>query len=190
MKIGYARVSTNDQSLDLQLDALKAAGCEKLFQDVASGASTARPGLSEALNYVRQGDTLVVWRFDRLGRSLQHLIATVTDLEQQGVGFHSVQESIDTTTSGGKLVFHMFAALAEFERNLIRERTEAGLQAARDRGKLGGRPLALNDTKRNLLYRLYDERQHSIAEICEVVGVSKTTLYEYLRRRKQESADA
>ncbi len=189
MKIGYARVSTNDQSLDLQLDALRTAGCEKLFQDVASGASTVRSGLNEALDYVRQGDTLVVWRFDRLGRSLQHLIATVTDLEQRGVGFHSLQESIDTTTSGGKLVFHMFAALAEFERNLIRERTEAGLQAARDRGKLGGRPLALNDTKQKLLYKLYDEKQHSIAEICELIGVSKTTLYEYLRRRKQESTD-
>ena len=185
MKIGYARISTNDQSLDLQFDALKAAGCEKLFHDVASGANTARPGLTESLNYMRQGDTLVVWRFDRLGRSLQHLIETVTTLEQSGIGFHSLQESIDTTTSGGKLIFHMFGALAEFERNLILERTQAGLKAARDRGRLGGRPLALSKAKQSLLFKLYDEKEHSIAELCDLIGVSKSTLYEYLRRRNK-----
>ena len=138
MKIGYARVSTADQSLDLQMDALKQAGCEKVFYDVASGARTARPGLQDALEYLRRGDSLVVWRFDRLGRSLPHLIETVTTLEERGVGFHSLQESIDTSTSGGKLIFRMFGALAEFERNLIRERTEAGLKAARARGRLRG----------------------------------------------------
>ena len=189
MKVGYARVSTNDQTLDLQLDALKVAGCEKLFHDVASGAKTARPGLAEAMDYMRHGDTLVVWRFDRLGRSLPHLIETVTILERRGVGFHSLQESIDTSTSGGKLIFHMFGALAEFERNLIRERTQAGLKAARARGRTGGRPKALNETKSQLLFKLYDEKQHSIAEICELVGVSKTTLYEYLRRRDSVSKE-
>ncbi|MGB1249175.1 MAG: recombinase family protein [Candidatus Promineifilaceae bacterium] len=183
MKVGYARVSTNDQTLDLQLDALKVAGCEKLFHDVASGAKTVRPGLIEAMDYMRHGDTLVVWRLDRLGRSLPHLIETVTILEQRGVGFHSLQESIDTSTSGGKLIFHMFGALAEFEHNLISERTKAGLKAARARGRKGGRPKALNETKRQLLFKLYDEKQHSIADICELIGVSKTTLYEYLRRR-------
>lgn len=120
MKIGYARVSTNDQSLDLQLDALSQAGCDKLYHDIASGATTARPGLSDALTYLRAGDSLVVWRFDRLGRSLSHLIETITMLEERGIGFHSLQEAIDTSTSGGKLIFHMFGALAEFERNLIR----------------------------------------------------------------------
>lgn len=185
MKVGYARVSTADQSLDLQIDALKQAGCEKVFHDIASGARTARPGLQDALAYVRRGDLLVVWRFDRLGRSLPHLIATVTTLEDRGVGFHSLQESIDTSTSGGKLIFHMFGALAEFERNLIRERTEAGLKAARARGRLGGRPKALDDKRQELLFKLYDEKQHSIAEICELVGISKTTLYDYLRRRDE-----
>lgn len=183
MKIGYARVSTKDQTLDLQLDALKQAGCEKIFHDIASGAKTGRPGLIEALAYVRKGDSLVVWRFDRLGRSLPHLIETVTSLEERGIGFHSLQESIDTSTSGGKLIFHMFGALAEFERNLIRERTTAGLKAARARGRTGGRPRALDDKKKALLFKLYDEKQHSITEICELIGVSKTTLYDYLRKR-------
>ena len=130
MKIGYARVSTDDQNLSLQLDALKEAGCGKIYRDKASGAKAQRPGLQEALEYLREGDTLVVWRLDRLGRSLKHLIETVQVLEERGVGFQSLQEAIDTTTSGGKLVFHIFGALAEFERNLIRERTNAGLQAA------------------------------------------------------------
>ncbi len=183
MKIGYARVSTSDQSLDLQIDALQQAGCERIYRDVASGAKAARPGLEEALDYLRPGDSLVVWRLDRLGRSLSHLIQTVKTLEECGIGFHTLQESIDTSTSGGKLVFHLFGALAEFERNLIRERTEAGLSAARARGRYGGRPRALNKTKTELLYKLYDERQHSIAELCELLEISKTTLYEYLKRR-------
>lgn len=183
MKIGYARVSTNDQSLDLQLDALSLAGCDKLFHDVASGATTARPGLIDALAYLRMGDSLVVWRFDRLGRSLSHLIDTVTALEERGIGFHSLQESIDTATSGGKLVFHMFGALAEFERNLIRERTQAGLAAARARGKTGGRPRSLDANKQALLFKLYDAKQHSIAQLCDIFNISKSTLYDYLRRR-------
>jgi DNA invertase Pin-like site-specific DNA recombinase len=135
MLIGYARVSTHDQTLNLQKDALEKAGCTKIFADTASGAQAERKGLEEALNYVRTGDTLVVWRLDRLGRSLPHLISTMTNLEDRGIGFKSLTENIDTTTSGGKLIFHIFGALAEFERNLIRERTQAGLTAARARGK-------------------------------------------------------
>jgi DNA invertase Pin-like site-specific DNA recombinase len=184
MKIGYARISTNEQNLSLQVDALEKANCEKIFHDQISGAKTKRPGLNEALTYLRDGDVLVVWRLDRLGRSLKHLIELVNNLEEQGIGFQSLQESIDTTTSGGKLIFHIFGALAEFERNLIQERTQAGLAAARARGKTGGRPKALDTKKTELLYRLYDEKNHSIQEICDLISVSKTTLYSYLRERK------
>src|SRR3954449_11123309 len=155
MLIGYARVSTHDQTLDLQLDALKKAGCEKLYTDTASGAKAERQGLDEALEYAREGDILVVWRLDRLGRSLQHLIETITLLNNRKVGFRSLTENIDTTTSGGKLVFHIFGALAEFERDIIKERTNAGLEAARTRGKLGGRPKALSPEKIKLAKRLY-----------------------------------
>ena len=143
MLIGYARVSTQEQTLNLQQDALHNAGCDRIFTDTASGAQAERKGLEQALSYVRKGDTLVVWRLDRLGRSLPHLITTMTALEERGIGFKSLTENIDTTTSGGKLIFHIFGALAEFERNLIRERTQAGLTAARARGKKGGRPKAL-----------------------------------------------
>src|ERR671938_690727 len=138
MLIGYARVSTQDQTLNLQLDRLKAAGCEKIFTDHISGTKAERPGLTDALSHLRPGDTLVVWRLDRLGRSLPHLIETVNGLQERGIGFKSLTESIDTTTSGGKLIFHIFGALAEFEREIIRERTKAGLQSARARGKAGG----------------------------------------------------
>jgi DNA invertase Pin-like site-specific DNA recombinase len=140
MLIGYARISTHEQNLDLQEDALKAAGCKKVYTDKTGGAKSERPGLEKALADARPGDTLVVWKLDRLGRSLKHLIETVTDLSHRGVGFKSLQENIDTTTSGGKLVFHVFGALAEFERDIIRERTLAGLAAARARGRKGGRP--------------------------------------------------
>ena len=144
MLLGYARVSTLDQTLALQQDGLTAAGCEQLYTDTVSGSVTERPGLTQALSHLRAGDTLVVWRLDRLGRSLPHLIETVSALVHRGVGFRSLQEQIDTTTSGGKLVFHVFGALAEFERDLIRERTHAGLAAARARGRLFGRPKALS----------------------------------------------
>jgi DNA invertase Pin-like site-specific DNA recombinase len=184
MKIGYARVSTYEQNLSLQLDALTKAGCEKLFQDYISGDSTRRAGLDEAMAYVREGDVLVVWRLDRLGRSLKHLIETVSQLEERGIAFQSLQESIDTTTSGGKLIFHIFGALAEFERNLIHERTAAGLEAARTRGRKGGRPKSLDPLKRALLYRLYDEKEHSIQSICKLIGVSKSTLYTYIHERQ------
>lgn len=135
MLIGYARVSTDDQNLDLQRDALQQAGCEQIFTDTVSGTKAERKGLTDALSHLRSGDTLVVWRLDRLGRSLRHLIDTVTALQERGIGFKSLQEAIDTTTSGGKLVFHIFGALAEFEREINRERTQAGLTAARARGK-------------------------------------------------------
>ncbi|MBN1218751.1 MAG: recombinase family protein [Anaerolineae bacterium] len=184
MLVGYARVSTLDQNLSLQVDALQKAGCEKIFRDKISGSKTGRPGLQEALQYTRKGDTLLVWRLDRLGRSLKHLIETVTQLEERGVGFRSLQEAIDTTTSGGRLVFQIFGALAEFERNLIRERTQAGLAAARARGRKGGRPKALDKTKIELVYKLYNEKKHTIKEICRVLGISRPTLYAYLGQRK------
>lgn len=142
MRIGYARVSTTDQHLQLQTDALHVAGCERVFTDMVSGARGERPGLMAALAACRPGDTLVVWKLDRLGRSLSHLVGTVRDLGAQGIGFTSLQEQLDMTTTGGKLVFHIFAALAEFERDLIRERTNAGLAAARARGRQGGRQRA------------------------------------------------
>ncbi len=181
MIVGYARVSTDDQTLALQLDALQAAGCEKVFRDTISGAKTERPGLSKALDHARNGDMLVVWRLDRLGRSLSHLIELIQALEGRGVGFKSLTEQIDTTTSGGKLIFHIFGALAEFERNLIRERTMAGLQAARARGRKGGRPRKPNtDTKIVMAKRLHADPNNSIADICKTLGVSRATLYRYL----------
>jgi DNA invertase Pin-like site-specific DNA recombinase len=180
MLIGYARVSTHEQTLNLQQDALNKAGCTRIFTDTASGTKTERKGLEEALNYVRKGDTLVVWRLDRLGRSLPHLISTMTDLEQRGIGFKSLTENIDTTTSGGKLIFHIFGALAEFERNLIRERTQAGLVAARARGKKGGRPKVLTGRKLSIAQDLYD-RRHPIAEILQTLKVSKATFYRSIK---------
>src|ERR687896_586764 len=179
MLIGYARVSTHEQTLNLQRDALEQAGCNKIFTDTASGAKTERIGLDEALAYVRNGDTLVVWRLDRLGRSLPHLIDTMTNLEERGIGFKSLTENIDTSTSGGKLIFHIFGVLAEFERNLIRERTSAGLAAARARGRIGGRPKALTPEQRRIAQDLYEKR-HSIAEICRTLKIAKATLYRYV----------
>jgi DNA invertase Pin-like site-specific DNA recombinase len=180
MLIGYARVSTSDQTLDLQKDALEKAGCTKIFTDTASGAKAERTGLDEALNYVRSGDTLVVWRLDRLGRSLTHLIATITGLSDQHIGFKSVTENIDTTSSGGKLVFHIFGALAEFERDIIRERTQAGLSAARARGRKGGRPKALTPKKAQQLRTLYNDKTNTIDEICRTLNISRATLYRYM----------
>ena len=180
MLIGYARVSTEDQNLDLQKDALLKIGCEKIFDDRMSGAKAERPGLTKALEMCRKGDTLVVWRLDRLGRSLKDLISLAETLKEQGIGLKSIQESIDTTTSGGQLIFHLFGALAEFERNLIRERVNAGLVAARARGKVGGRPKALDDKKRQVTIDLYRANKHSIGEICQMMGIGKTTLYKYL----------
>ena len=189
MQIGYARVSTEEQTLELQKDALTAADCSRIFCDVASGANTERPGLAEALNFARSGDTLVVWKLDRLGRSLKHLIETIRDLEQRQVSFYSLTESIDTTTSGGKLVFHFFGALAEFERDLIRERTNAGLATARARGRVGGHPRAasLNTPQKVAIAQsLYDNKETSIDDICSTLNVSRATLYRYINTHGEE----
>ncbi len=180
MLIGYARVSTHDQNLDLQQDALQQAGCEKIFVDEVSGAATARPGLQQAMDHLREGDVLVVWRLDRLGRSLRNLLELVAQLEDKKVGFSSLQESMDTSSSGGKLIFQVFGALAEFERNLIRDRTNAGLAAARARGRTGGRPKKLDEQQRQLVTRLYKEGT-PIPEILKTVKISKGTLYGYVR---------
>jgi DNA invertase Pin-like site-specific DNA recombinase len=189
MLVGYARVSTLDQTLDLQQDALRQIGCEHIFTDTASGAKTDRAGLDEALRYVRAGDMLVVWRLDRLGRSLKHLIETIGQLQERGIGFRSIQENIDTMTSGGKLIFHVFGALAEFERDLIRERTNAGLAAARARGRKGGWPraAALNDQKKvALALRLWEDKTNTIEDICRTLRVSRATLYRYLPKATEE----
>lgn len=179
MKIGYSRISTRDQNLDLQIDALKAAGCEKQFQDIASGAKDERRGLADAIEYARAGDVLIVWKLDRLGRSLKHLIETVNRLHEKGVGFASIQENIDTTTSGGKLVFHVFGALAEFERELIRERTKAGLSAARARGKKGGRPRKLSPEQIEIAKTMMSDPNISIKTICRTLKIAPKTLYRY-----------
>src|SRR3954451_3188813 len=179
--IGYASVSTQDQTLDLQLDALKKTGCIRIFTDTASGAKAERKGLHEALDYVRENDVLVVWRLDRLGRSLRDLIDIISQLDQRKIGFKSLTENIDTTTSGGKLIFHIFGALAEFERNLIKERTNAGLQAARMRGIKGGRPKSLTDKKVEMARKLYADKSNSIEEICKTLGISRMTLWRYVK---------
>jgi DNA invertase Pin-like site-specific DNA recombinase len=178
--IGYARVSTWDQTPQLQLDALRDAGCLRIFEETASGARTDRPQLALALDYARPGDTLVVWRLDRLGRSLKHLIDTVGALEERGIGFRSLHENVDTTTSTGKLVFHIFAALAEFERDLIVDRTKAGLAAARQRGATPGRKPSLSADQVTVVRRMYSEGAHTVAQIAGVVGVSRATVYRCL----------
>lgn len=187
MEIGYARVSTGEQTLDLQHDALTNAGCGKIYQETASGAKADRPVLDEVLSYLRGGDTLVVWRLDRLGRSLEHLIDVVSMLAERGISFKSLTEQIDTTTPGGKLIFHVFGALAEFERDLIRERTHAGLAAARSRGRVGGRPKKLTDPKQLELARaLYKGGQTDIETICRTLGISRATLYRAVKPLPQD----
>lgn len=178
--IGYARVSTGDQNPDLQEDALKAAGCIRVFTDKASGTLDRRPHLDELLDFLRPGDVLTVWRLDRLGRSVRHLTETVNTLAARDVGFRSLTEGIDTTTPAGKLVFHIFAALAEFEREIIRERTNAGLAAARARGRKGGRHPKVTPAKLATARKLYDAREHTVAEIADIVGVARSTLYRAL----------
>lgn len=182
MKIGYARVSTHEQTTSMQKYALKQAGCEKIFTDTASGARTDRPGLDNAFNHLRSGDILIVWKLDRLGRSLQHLIETIKSLQEKKIGFQSLQESIDTTTSGVKLIFHIFSALAEFERDVIRERTRAGLVAARARGRFGGRPALLAPKQINRLKKLYDARKNTVEEICKIFTISRPTFYNYINQ--------
>jgi DNA invertase Pin-like site-specific DNA recombinase len=184
MNIGYARVSTNEQNLALQKDALEKADCELIFEDQVSGTKARRPGLEQALSHLRPGDTLVVWRLDRLGRSLRHLIDTVTELQERGIEFKSLTENIDTTTSGGKLVFHIFGALAEFEREIIRERTQAGLQSARARGRQGGRPKVLSKKQIQMLQQLAADPNHSVEEICQTLGIGRTTYYRYVNTKQ------
>ena len=180
MLVGYARVSTHDQKPALQLDALKATGCQKVFREKASGAQRDRPQLAAAVDYMREGDTLVVWKLDRLARSMKQLIETVEELEARGIGFRSLTEAIDTTTSGGKLVFHIFGALAEFERSIIRERTRAGLDAAKARGRTGGRPKKLTDADLRAARAMLADDDFTVDEVARRMGVSPATLYRYL----------
>ena len=184
MKIGYARVSTNDQNTNLQIDALKKSGCEKIFEEKASGAQRERPELKAALEYVRKGDTIVVWKLDRLARSLKQLIETVEDLERREIGFQSLTEAIDTSTSGGRLIFHIFASLAEFERNIIRERTKAGLESAKARGRTGGRPPKLSDKDIEVAKTLLKNPDITVAEVANKLGVSFPTLYRYIPKAR------
>ncbi len=179
--IGYVRVSTSEQDTILQRDALDDVGCIKVFEDVASGAKAERLGLVQCMDYLREGDTLIVWRLDRLGRSLKDLIAQITELEERGIGFRSITESIDTTTAGGKLVFHIFGAMAEFERNLISERTKAGLAAARKRGRKGGRKRKLTDEQVAAMKKLYESKEHSLQVIGDMFSVSKGTVYKWIK---------
>ena len=185
MKIGYARVSNQEQNFDLQKDALIAAGCEarNIYTDTTSGGNATRPGLDNLLSKLRKGDELIVWRLDRLGRSIKNLIELINDLNSQEVTFKSLTESIDTTTSSGKLIFNIFASLAEFERNLIRERTLAGLSSARARGRTGGRPATDTDKIKSAI-QLYDKKEFTVEQICKVVDISKGTLYAYLAKHK------
>jgi DNA invertase Pin-like site-specific DNA recombinase len=185
MKFGYVRVSKQEQNEALQIDALKAAGCEKWFVDKMTGSKAERKGLDEALAYLRPGDTFVVWKLDRAGRSLTHLIELLKGLKERNIEFISLTEQIDTTTPGGKLIFHLMGALAEFERNLIRERTNAGLAAARARGRVGGRPRKLKTNgKVTLARRMFADQSHSIPEICAALGISRATLYRYVKEEK------
>jgi DNA invertase Pin-like site-specific DNA recombinase len=182
--VGYARVSTNGQELQLQIDALLKAGCAKksIFTDKVSGSKSARPGLDECLAHLKPGDTLVVWRLDRLGRSVRHLIDVVEDLRERGVGFKSVCDgAIDTTTASGKLIFHIFTALAEFDRSLIQERTRAGLEVARARGRTGGRnPIVTDDPRVQTAKKMHADKTMPIADICTTLRISRPTLYRYV----------
>ena len=179
-KIGYARVSTTQQDEALQLDALERAQVDRVFIDRASGALTDRPGLTSALECARPGDSIVVWRLDRLGRSLRHLIDVVQDLEQRGVALVSLNESIDTSTPGGRLIFHVFASLAQFERELIRERTMAGLAAARARGRIGGRPTVWTEDKLRTARAMRESGDYDVTSIAKVLGVSRASVYRAL----------
>ena len=189
MKIGYARVSTRDQNADMQIDALRLAGCELIYQDVASGAKSVRPELVKLLAQARSGDTLVIWKLDRLGRSLKHLVELVDELTHRKIGLQSLNDPVDTTHAQGRLIFNLFASLAEFERDLIKERTQAGLSAARARGRVGGRPKGLPaqaEATAMAAETLYREGRLSVNAISEKLHISKSTLYSYLRHRGVE----
>lgn len=181
MKIGYARVSTDDQKMDLQRDALTAAGCEKVFTDTASGAKAERPGLADALAFARPGDVLTVWRLDRLGRSLPELVRVVGELQAAGIGFESLTERIDTSTAAGELVFHVFGSIAQFERRLIVERTQAGLAAARARGRKGGRPGL--PAEKVAAIKAMAANGHGPAEVCKALGIGRSTFYKHTRNQ-------
>jgi DNA invertase Pin-like site-specific DNA recombinase len=189
-KIGYARVSTLDQNLALQRDALKEVGCEKIFIEQMSGAVTDRLALREALDYARRGDTLIVWKLDRLARSMKQLIETIESLRLRGIGFRSLTEAIDTTTAQGVLVFHMFSALAEFERALIRERTRAGLAAAKRAGRVGGRPRKLTEADLNVARTLLANPDITVGDVADRLGVSPPTLYRYLPAARAANSSA
>ena len=185
MRIGYYRVSTPEQDPQLQIDALERAGCGKrVYGDTASGARDDRPQLNRVFDILRAGDELVVWRLDRLGRSLRHLINTIESLREQGVGFVSLTEGFDTSTNGGRLIFNIFASLADFERELIRERTRAGLESARARGRKGGRPEKLSNNQIKTLKRMYDSRNHSVSEIAKTFDISRPSVYRYLSKNQ------
>lgn len=189
MIIGYARVSTRDQNLDLQLDALQKEKCDKIYKEVISGAKSERPVLQEMLNQVRPGDVIVIWKLDRLGRSLRNLVDIVSQLIKQNVGLKSLHDNIDTTTPQGRLTFNIFASLAEFERDLISERTKAGLESARARGRNGGKPKGLSkeaEATACAAETLYKEGKLSVNQIAKQLGIAKNTLYKYLRHRNVE----
>ncbi len=184
MLIGYARISTADQNLNLQIDALKKAGCEKIFTDTISGSTKERYGLMQALDHLRKGDTLVVWKLDRLGRSLRHFIELINDLHKEKIMFQSLNDGIDTSTPIGQFFFHITGAFAELERNLIRERTKAGLDAARARGRKGGRRPSLNQQQIKMMLEVYNAKSTPIFEICNQLGISKKTFYRYIDKAK------
>lgn len=180
MDVGYVRVSRNEQNPEMQRNELEASGCERIFEERISSRKESRPQLEAALDYCREGDRLVVWKLDRLGRSIKELIELVNSLEERGVEFKSLRESLDTSTPGGKLVFHVFASMAEFERDVIRERTMAGLEAARARGRKGGRKPAMDEKKIALARRMMSDRENNATEVAETLGISKATLYRYV----------
>ena len=186
MKIGYARVSTDDQNLSLQLDALAAAGCDNVFQDQVSCATVKRPGLDAALAALQPGDVLTVWRLDRLGRSMPHLVTTVADFAERGIGFQSITEAMDTTTAGGELLFHIMGALAQFERRLNAERSRAGIEAARRRGKHLGRPADLTPEKITHARQMIDSGQQSVTGMAKIIGVHRVTLHKALKRQNDK----
>lgn len=187
MLVGYARISTLDQNLNLQTDALEAAKCDRIFTDKISSAKDNRPGLTAALDHLRAGDTLIVWRLDRLGRSLKELLEIVEALSNRAIDFKSLTENLDTTTSGGKLIFSIMGAIAEFERSLLKERTNAGLASARARGRKGGRPKSISNKKFEIACQLADSTQDSIKQICESLGISKGTYYRRLKELKKNA---
>ena len=184
MTYGYARVSTGGQTKDLQRDALEKAGCNRIFIDVASGAKAHRPELDHMLDLLREGDTVVVWKLDRLGRSLQNLVELINNFDARGVQFRSLTEAIESRTPGGTLIFNIFRSLAQFERDLIRERTRAGLEAARARGRTGGRPASLDEKQIKEVRRLYESRSVTVDQIAKMMNVGRATIYRYLQKQK------